>query len=299
MRRAAGEAARQLVPNGQDVTAYGDSLARVAESLSKGGALCVTGAGCSTESGIPDYRSPGGSYSVGYKPMTHQQFMKSEYQRRRYWARAYLAWPSFDARIPNDCHQGLLRLQDAGVVGHIITQNVDGLHRGRRVVDLHGRLDQVICMDCRRTTPREEWHADTSLYNPELATQLDPTASLDRSDGDAEVGVDVIENFRVPPCRSCCGLRTKPHVVLFGDSVPLPRVERCYELVRASSSVVVCGSSLAVFSSWRFVKEAARLGLPIHIINIGKTRADELAAEKIEARAGDAVSSLAALLAPG
>ena len=285
-------AVRQVVPFGKDITDLNGPLARIIDTLDAGKVLCITGAGCSTESGIPDYRSPNGSYSVGYKPMTHAQFMRSEAQRKRYWVRAFLSWPSFGSKQQNECHTGLHALQTRGHIEHIITQNVDGLHGREGVTDLHGRLDEVRCMDCGHVSSRAQWHNDTIAHNPELAARLDPSLPLDRSDGDAEVGDGDIDAFKVPPCRECGGLMTKPNVVLFGDTVPHSRVDACYDLVGDAKSVLVCGTSLAVFSSWKFIKRAQERSLPVTIINIGPTRADAIATAKIDVRVGEALPIL-------
>ena len=276
------------VPSGDDVSPA--QLDRLADSVAQGSVLCVTGAGCSTESGIPDYRSPHGSYSLGYKPMTHMDFMKRDAQRSRYWARSYVTWPAFQLRRPNECHKGVAALQEMGLVSSVITQNVDGLHGTEGIVDLHGRLDKVVCMDCGTESSRNVWQADLATYNPTVA--VDETMELNRSDGDSEIGKELERSFRVPPCRACASLMTKPHVVLFGDTVPKLRVEHCHSLVERSSSVLVLGTSLEVYSSWRFVKAAVALGRPVNIVNIGSTRADDLATEKVAARVGSVLPRL-------
>eukprot|EP01063_Lacrimia_lanifica_P022191 TRINITY_DN29855_c0_g1_i1.p2 TRINITY_DN29855_c0_g1~~TRINITY_DN29855_c0_g1_i1.p2 ORF type:complete len:387 (+),score=135.26 TRINITY_DN29855_c0_g1_i1:114-1163(+) len=340
------------------------------EALREGGVLCVTGAGCSTESGIPDYRSPKGSYSRGYKPMTHRQFCTSEYQRRRYWARSFLSYPSFSLRPPNGAHKALYELQARGAVGHVITQNVDGLHHriareldrppphaapvvyphpalldpadadredaedlsvpGRspppacdgesrvmaggaaappgapppphdasphpplpnRVLDLHGRLSEVVCMGCGTRSSRAVWQESMAEHNPVLAHMVDVNLRLDRSDGDSEVGDDAIASFVVPPCATCGSRLTKPHVVLFGANVPQPVVDEAMSFVAPAPSVLVLGTSLMVYSSWRFVKAALQLGKPVHVVNIGETRADPVATTKVEARVGDVLPLL-------
>jgi NAD-dependent SIR2 family protein deacetylase len=231
----------------------------------------LTGAGCSTGSGIPDYRDADGRWKRG-SPVQYRDFLRHEHIRRRYWARSLVGWPHFARAEPGPAHRALARLERAGRISQIVTQNVDGLHQragSRRVLDLHGRLDRVDCLDCGHRVEREALQASLVAVNPELAEIV---AGI-RPDGDAELdGLD-LERMRVPDC-PCCGGLLKPAVVFFGESVPQPRVRRAFERLRESEALLVVGSSLMVFSGYRFCREAARLGLPVAALNLGRTRAD-------------------------
>ena len=270
-----------------------------------GGALVITGAGCSTESDIPDYRGPRGAYTTGFKPMTHQTFMKSEENRSRYWMRSYAGWHRFSNVEPNDAHKSIARLQSKGFIDKVITQNVDRLHhkagsRSDGVLELHGTTHEVICLTCQALTPREEIQRLLSRYNAPsihprgyVADQKsfrEPQSLRDgnqqRPDGDVEVDG---QGFVVPPCPSCGGI-LKPDVVFFGDSVPKGRSRRALELAQQAAYLLVVGSSVTVFSAFRLVKAAKDNGAQIGILNFGNTRADDLADWIIQGRAGDALS---------
>ncbi|KAJ9455556.1 NAD-dependent protein deacetylase [Diplonema papillatum] len=268
-------------------------LLRVKECVSKGNVFFLTGAGCSTDSGIPDYRGPNGSYTRGYKPLLHEQFMREEYHRKRYWVRSMLSWPSFSSKEPNPCHDAIERLQRAGKISSLVTQNVDCLHRHPETVHLHGRLDEVICVECQHVTHRNEWQVELENYNPLVAALVDRRMALNRSDGDSEVGDEHVDAFIVPPCSKCTGLKTKPHVVLFGSVVPSPVVESVMQQVAAADAAVFVGTSLMVFSSFRFARAASQLEKPIHIINMGPTRADSMAVTKVEEPVADTLAFLA------
>ncbi len=260
------------------------------------------GAGCSTESGIPDYRSPGGAWTK-HKPIYFSSFVKSAEVRRFYWARSYRGWPRFERARPNDAHRALAELESRGVVHQLITQNVDDLHQeagSRAVVQLHGRNRVVVCLDCRGEFPRAEMQDRLGDLN---AQWLD-AAKWDRlhadeadfaPDGDAEVANEVVGGFQVPPCIRCGGV-LKPAVVFFGESVPVEKVSYSMMRVDEADALLVVGSSLTVWSGFRFVKRASERGLPIAIVNIGPTRADDLATLKIEAKCGatlaDAIRSM-------
>ena len=239
--------------------------------------LVLTGAGVSTDSGIPDYRGPD---AVPRQPMTYQEFIASERNRQRYWARAHLGWSRVGTAEPNYTHRYLARHQDE-LVG-LITQNVDGLHEAagsRSVVDLHGRLDRVICLDCGNVVGRDEVAGRLDALNPGWTDQ-DVTLN---PDGDVEL--DDTEGFVVAECTQCGG-RLKPDVVFFGESVPKPKVAHCFDLVeragREGAALVVLGSSLQVMSGLRFVRRAAKDGTEIVIVNRGATRGDELADVRID-----------------
>lgn len=239
--------------------------------------LVLTGAGVSTDSGIPDYRGPD---AVPRQPMTYQDFLASPTNRQRYWARAHLGWSRIGSVEPNDTHHFLADRQDE-LVG-LITQNVDGLHEkagSLDVVDLHGRLDRVICLDCGDVTGRSEMEARLEAFNPGW-TEQDVTLN---PDGDVEL--EDTADFVVAPCTQCGG-RLKPDVVFFGESVPKPKVNHCFDLVdragKEDAALVVLGSSLQVMSGLRFVRRAAKDGVEVVIINRGPTRGDELADVRID-----------------
>ena len=243
--------------------------------------LVLSGAGVSTDSGIPDYRGPG---SPARRPMTYQEFVGSESARRRYWARSHLGWSRMGGARPNPGHHALARLEAAGRVGLLVTQNVDGLHEAagsRRVCALHGRIADVVCLGCRTRSRRSTLARRLSALNPGWAERHADAA--DRPDGDVEL--DDTDGFVVPGCERCGGV-LKPDVVFFGENVPRRRVDRCYaavdRLAELEGTMLVVGSSLTVMSGFRFVRHAARLGRPVVIVNRGATRADDLATVKLE-----------------
>lgn len=259
--------------------------------------VVLTGAGCSTESGIPDYRSPGGAWTK-HKPIYFSAFVRSAEVRRFYWARSYRGWPRFDAARPNDAHRALAELESAGRVHQLITQNVDDLHQAagsRAVVQLHGRNRVVVCLECRSEIPREEMQERLAALNAEwLAAAPWHRLHADEADfapdGDADVAQSIVGGFQVPECHRCGGV-LKPAVVFFGESVPPEKVTYAFRRVDEADALLVVGSSLTVWSGYRFVKRAAERGLPIAIVNIGPTRADELATLKIEAKAGEILTA--------
>jgi len=243
--------------------------------------LVLSGAGVSTDSGIPDYRGPG---SPARTPMTYQEFVAGEGARRRYWARSHLGWSRMGTARPNPGHQALARLEATGRVGLLVTQNVDGLHEAagsRRVCALHGRIADVVCLGCRTRSRRSTLARRLADLNPGWAERHADAA--DRPDGD--VDLDDTEDFVVPGCERCGGV-LKPDVVFFGENVPGRRVDRCYaavaRLAEVDGAMLVVGSSLTVMSGFRFVRHAARLGAPVVIVNRGSTRADDLATLKLE-----------------
>jgi NAD-dependent SIR2 family protein deacetylase len=254
----------------------------------------LTGAGCSTASGIPDYRDPDGEWKRGL-PIMLQDFLANEHARKRYWARGLLGWRRMRAAQPNDAHRALAMLEQQGRVAQLVTQNVDGLHEAagsRNVVDLHGRVDVVRCLGCERRLPRELVHAELVERNPKSAA-LDAAAA---PDGDAVLdGVD-FECFTVPSCGACGGL-LKPDVVFFGERVPPERVQRAFAALEQADAMLVIGSSLMVYSGYRFAAAAAQAGKPIAAVNLGRTRADALLTLKVTERCADALSFL--LQAPG
>ena len=255
----------------------------------------LSGAGLSTESGIPDYRGPTGQARRA-QPMTYQTFTGSEAARRRYWARSHLGWRFIAAAQPNDGHRAVAALEQAGLVSGVITQNVDGLHQAAgsaAVTELHGSLHQVRCLSCDERTPR------TALQDRLMAANQHWTASstLINPDGDAMVTDADIESFTVADCASCGGV-LKPDVVFFGENVPPARAVACYDQVTSAKSLIVLGSSLAVMSGLRYVRHAAKLGLPVVIINQGETRGDEYATIRLDAPLGATLTALAASCSP-
>ena len=239
----------------------------------------LTGAGCSTASGIPDYRDEHGEWKRR-APVMFQAFRTQDAVYRRYWARAYTGWARFTAAEPNAAHRALAAWEAAGTLSHLVTQNVDGLHQragSRAVIDLHGRLDVVICLGCRDRTSRAALQEAIAAANH--GWQADAAVA---PDGDADVEAAVIASFAPPRCPRCGGL-LKPDVVFFGENVPPDRYALAREALAASDALLVAGSSLMVYSGFRFVRAAHEAGLPIAILNRGLTRGDDLAELKIEA----------------
>jgi NAD-dependent SIR2 family protein deacetylase len=249
----------------------------------------LTGAGCSTESGIPDYRDAEGGWKRA-QPVQFRAFMDEPLTRKRYWARSLVGWRRFCRASPNDAHRALARLQQAGRVERLVTQNVDRLHQAAgssAVIDLHGRLDTVVCMDCGGRLPREELQQELLSRNPAVA-ELD---AREAPDGDADLdGLD-FSTFEVPPCAHCGGI-LKPDVVFFGESVPSERVVAAMQGVERADALLVVGSSLMVFSGYRFVRAAAEAGKPIATVNLGRTRADELVTLKVVRPCAEALGFL-------
>jgi NAD-dependent SIR2 family protein deacetylase len=249
----------------------------------------LTGAGCSTDSGIPDYRDLEGAWKRP-QPVKFQAFMGDIQTRRRYWARTLIGWRRFGRATPNDVHRALVRLEERGHLQLLVTQNVDRLHQAAgsaEVVDLHGRLDLVRCMECGQRSPREDLQQRLLRSNPEWA-DLDARIA---PDGDADLdGVD-FSTFIVPGCEQCGGV-LKPDVVFFGESVPKERVEAAVAGLHAADAMLVVGSSLMVYSGYRFAQMAAHAGKPIAAVNLGRTRADELLALKVNQSCAVALSFL-------
>lgn len=252
----------------------------------------LTGAGCSTESGIPDYRDADGAWKRK-PPVQYMDFVRSEPIRRRYWARSYAGWRRFSQAQPNPSHVALARLEDVLPIHWLITQNVDGLHEqagSRRVTDLHGRLDTVQCLSCWATQPRDVFQSALERANP----GWHHTAGL-APDGDADLeGVD-FDAFAIPACPACGGI-LKPAVVFFGESVPPDRVAASLARLAEADALLVVGSSLMVRSGYRFAVAATERGLPVAAVNLGRTRADDLLAVKVEDRCGDVLSRVRAVL---
>lgn len=265
-------------------------------SLLAGRRLCVlTGAGCSTESGIPDYRGPE-TRRRARNPLKYRQFISQPEARRRYWARAVIGWERFAEKEPNPAHIALARLEREGRIDGLITQNVDRLHQragSRNVVELHGALEEVRCLDCDAVEPRSAAQSRFLTLNPGWTSQRAELAP----DGDADLARAAEARFKMTGCQACGG-DLKPHVVFFGESVPPPRVEQAYAMVDAADALLVVGSSLAVFSGYRFVKRATQRAIPVALINLGESRADDEATLRVEARAGEVLPRLVDRLLP-
>jgi NAD-dependent SIR2 family protein deacetylase len=253
----------------------------------------LTGAGCSTESGIPDYRGPETRHRAR-NPIQYNAFLQDEAARTRYWARASIGWARVAQARPNAAHLALARMEAAGYLQAVVTQNVDRLHQAagsQQVVELHGALAEVCCLHCGAMEPRGRMQARLLALNPEWSEH---TAEI-APDGDAELTAAATSSFRVPACRVCSG-PLKPNVVFFGETVPRDRVEAATRLVETAEALLVVGSSLAVYSGYRFVLQAARAQKPIALVNLGPTRGDALAQVRIEARCGEVLPRLAQAL---
>jgi NAD-dependent deacetylase sirtuin 4 len=255
--------------------------------------VALTGAGCSTDSGIPDYR--GGGRTGPRNPIQHDQFMKRAEVRQRYWARATLGWERFKHARPNAAHRALAALEAAGLLAGVITQNVDRLHHqagSRRVVELHGALADVRCLGCGRHEPRADLQQRLLAANPDWLTRAGAEI---RPDGDAELPPEVVTAFVAVGCVGCAG-PLKPDVVFFGGTVAEPTLDAAWRLQSAGEVLLVVGSSLTVYSGFRFVRHAHETGQPIAIVNVGPTRGDALAAARVSAPVGEVLPRLAAAL---
>ncbi len=257
--------------------------------VERGGVVVLSGAGLSTESGIPDYRGPTGAARPA-TPMTYQAFTGSEQARQRYWARSHLGWRVIARAQPNAGHRAVADLQDAGLLAGVITQNVDGLHQtagAHDVVELHGTLDRVVCLRCGARTGRDDLDARLRTANEgfsRVQVRLKP---------DGDVDLDDVSGFEVVDCLVCGGV-LKPDVVFFGETVPRDRVDRSFALVDEARALLVLGSSLTVMSGYRFVLRAAKRGIPVAIVNQGPTRGDAQATVKVEEPLGEVLPKLAA-----
>lgn len=269
-----------------------DSDKPVRDFLETHGPVAVLGgAGISTASGIPDYRDADGKWKNA-QPVQYADFVGKPATRRRYWARSYAGWDRIRSAEPNAAHHALTTLQNAGRVSTVITQNVDCLHDragARPLIDLHGRLDRTVCLGCGERGDRADWQNRLKDANPDWHADVD----YYKPDGDAQLKADSVESFVVPDCPACGGM-VKPDVVFFGENVPRDRVASAMTAMEDSKALLVVGSSLMVFSGFRFARRAHELGFPIAIVNRGKTRADELATLKVDA---DCVSLLSGIVA--
>lgn len=269
-----------------------DGTAAAVELLRSRRFTALTGAGMSTDSGIPDYRGPGSRRTPGpATPMTYQEFVSGPGPQQRYWARAFLGWSRMHDAVPNAGHHALARLEAGGRCVGVVTQNVDGLHEqagAQRLVALHGRIADVVCLGCGERTSRAVLQHELEALNPGWLARH--AAVPARPDGD--VDLEETGGFVVPGCATCGGV-LKPDVVFFGESVPKDRVARCYEMVESAEALLVAGSSLTVMSGFRFVRHAAKHGTPVVIVNRGRTRGDDLATYKLEHGTSEFLSALA------
>jgi NAD-dependent SIR2 family protein deacetylase len=264
-------------------------LRALAGALRERRVLVLAGAGCSTESGIPDYRGTDGRR--GRPPIQYQEFVRSTEGRARYWARSTVGWPRFAAARPNDGHRALARMEAASLTCGLITQNVD---------ELHGSLSLARCLECGEPEPRHALQRRILASNPDWAARVGlDGAGVDVAsapDGDAELGAGLLAGFHPPGCTACGGA-LKPDVVLFGENVPRERVDAAWRMFEAADALLVVGSSLTVYSGRRFVQRAAQTGVPIAVVNRGPTRADDVACVKVDARLGQVLPKLADALA--
>ena len=266
------------------------SLEPLRSLIECGNVALLSGAGLSTDSGIPDYRGPSGALRR-QAPMQYATFVNDATARHRYWARSYLGWRSIATARPNAGHRAVAALQAAGRLRGVITQNVDGLHQAGGAIDvieLHGGLDRVVCLDCGRRESRFAIDARLRAANP----SFDAHVAAINPDGDAELADGDLADFRMVGCCACAGDKVKPDVVFFGENVPKDRVAACFELVEDASALLVVGSSLTVMSGFRFARRAAALGIPVAIVNQGATRGDELASVRVDAPLGEVLPQL-------
>jgi NAD-dependent SIR2 family protein deacetylase len=268
------------------------AVTALADLLATGDVVVLSGAGLSTESGIPDYRGPTGA-ARRHAPMTYASFVGDPGARHRYWARSYVGWRQIASARPNAGHRAVARLQNAGAIGGIITQNVDGLHQAagaRDVIELHGGLDRTVCLTCGDQASRDVVDVHLRQANP----AFDARVHAINPDGDAELSDADLERFVMIRCAVCRQGPLKPDVVFFGETVPRDRVERCYQLVERASALLVLGSSLTVMSGYRFVLRAAKHAIPVAIVNQGSTRGDACASIRVEAPLGELLTLVAA-----
>jgi NAD-dependent SIR2 family protein deacetylase len=280
------------VPDSALLTTGLDALC---DLVSLGDCVVLSGAGLSTESGIPDYRGATGSLRR-HTPMTYQTFTQDPRGRHRYWARSFVGWRRISAARPNAGHAAVAALERAGLLSGVITQNVDGLHQAagaEGVVELHGGLDRTVCLGCGDVSDRAELDQRLRAANPHFGPHVDEV----NPDGDAELPDTVLDGFVMVDCLTCGAGPLKPDVVFFGETVPRERVDHCFERVDGASCLLVLGSSLTVMSGYRFVLRAAKLGIPVAIVNVGPTRGDAKADVRVDAPLGEVLPELARRLA--
>lgn len=279
------------------VTALTDESAALSRFIREHPRLVVlTGAGVSLDSGIPTYRDESGNW-LPKPPIQERDFLQDVHTRKRYWTRSWHGWPTIRDAMPNPCHTALAMLETNEHIQLLITQNVDGLHQkagSRLVVDLHGRVDQVRCLECDALHCRNAIQEQLNHSN----TWPKPSAASVRPDGDMEVPDYLIDNIVLPHCPACGG-EIRPDVVFFGGSVPIDRVQTCQQGLEQADALLVVGSSLTVFSGFRFCRRASQLNKPIGIINPGQTRADDLAHTRLYSPAGPLLTEVMRQLLPG
>jgi NAD-dependent SIR2 family protein deacetylase len=281
---------RSVVPTDTEGFDSPAGLQALAELISGGEVVVLSGAGLSTDSGIPDYRGETGSLRR-HTPMTYQSFLRDPRGRHRYWARSFVGWRQIRTAQANAGHRAVAELQRAGLIAGVITQNVDGLHQAGgsgEVIELHGGLDRTVCLNCGDVADRAALDDRLQAANPHFGPQVDEV----NPDGDAELPDHVLDGFVMVGCLACGEGPLKPDVVFFGETVPRDRVDRCFSLVDQSAGLVVLGSSLAVMSGYRFVLRAAKLGLPVAIVTMGPTRGDAKADVRVDAPLGTVLPEL-------
>ncbi|MEU3743097.1 NAD-dependent protein deacetylase [Streptomyces sp. NPDC032198] len=287
-------------PTGGSLPASTD-LTPVVDAVRAGGVAVLSGAGLSTESGIPDYRGEHGSLRR-HTPMTYQEFVGAEQARQRYWARSQLGWRAMTTAHPNAGHRAVTALAEAGLVTGVITQNVDGLQQAAGapdVIELHGSLSRVVCLDCGNGITRAELDRRLREINPDFEAAAERyRAARVNPDGDVELPDEAVREFRVVDCSACGNGMLKPDVVFFGENVPPERVAACRRLVEEAEALLVLGSSLTVMSGLRFVRQAAQSDTPVLIVNQGATRGDRWATQRVDLPLGDALRTLVAQVCP-
>jgi NAD-dependent SIR2 family protein deacetylase len=271
------------------------ALEDLATLVDDGDVVVLSGAGLSTDSGIPDYRGATGSLRR-HTPMTYQTFLRDPRGRHRYWARSFVGWRQIRAARPNAGHRAVAELQAAGLVTGVITQNVDGLHQAagaRHVLELHGGLDRTVCLACGDVASRAALDERLQAANPHFGPHADEV----NPDGDAELPDDVLDGFVMVDCLACGRGPLKPDVVFFGETVPRDRVDACFAMVEDAGALLVLGSSLTVMSGYRFVLRAEKLGIPVGLVNLGPTRGDAKVDVRVDAPLGAVLPHLARRLA--
>jgi NAD-dependent SIR2 family protein deacetylase len=285
-------AAPTTLPEAQAAVASPDALV---DLVAGGDVVVLSGAGLSTDSGIPDYRGATGSLRR-HTPMTYQTFVRDPRARHRYWARSFVGWRQIRSARPNAGHRAVADLQAAGLLRGVITQNVDGLHQAggaRDVVELHGGLDRTVCLGCGDVASRAALDERLRAVNPSFGPHADDV----NPDGDVELPDDVLDGFVMVDCLACGGGPLKPDVVFFGETVPRDRVDRCFALVEDARSLLVLGSSLTVMSGYRFVLRAAKRGIPVGNVTVGPTRGDAKANVRVDGPLGAVLPDLVRRLA--
>ena len=288
-----------MLPGGPAPTATTDPEAAavaLADLVADGGVVVLTGAGLSTESGIPDYRGPSGASQRKHAPMTYQTFTGDPVARHRYWARSHLGWRQIADAHPNAGHRAVAALQRAGHIEGVVTQNVDGLHQAggaTGVVELHGGLDRVVCLHCGDVVSRAEIDERLRTANRDFVAEVLAV----NPDGDVDLADSDLDRFVMVECQVCRTGPLKPDVVFFGETVPRDRVDTCFAMVDDARSLLVLGSSLTVMSGYRFVVHAAKRGIPVAVVNQGATRGDARASVRVDAPLGETLTALADRLA--